>query len=741
MGSRSRPRQADKLPDQETLRVATVNVGSLNERENEVVETITRRKIDICCLQETNLAESGARIITGKDSEYKLFWAGNKDGIKGVGILIAEKWINKVIQVIRPSDRLLILKILVGKKVLTIVSPYAPQQGLNEEAKDLFYASLTEHVSKIEEKDMLIIAGDLNGHVGKSTSGYSNVHGGFGYGTRNPEGERILEFCLALDLVVCNTMFKKPDNKLITFSSGGNQTQIDYILVRPSDKKMVRDVKVIPGEEAFTQHRLVVCDLTVKMEHSKKKPFVPQLKVWKLKEESVRTEFAHEFQKQHTTVINPTNPVEEGWTGIKQAYLNTTEKVCGRTKKPTKRKVTWWWSKKVDEAVKEKRRLWKEWKKGNCSKDQYNVAKEFAKRTVRVAKAAAEAKKFGDLSTSNDCRNNAFRIAKQIKDQNKDVMGDTCVKNDKGQLAFSDEDKLLVWNKHYQTLLNEEFPWDATHLDQDSPKEGPPPRLTKEQVQNALKKMKDGKAAGGSGIVAEMIKASGEKGLEAITDLFNNIIQGNTIPSDWDKSIIKNCFKGKGDAMVCGNYRGLKLLEHAMKLFERVMETVIRDSVDIDSMQFGFMPGRGTIDAIFITRQIQEKYLAKKKDLYFAFVDLEKAFDRVPRKVVEWALRKAGVEEWIVRVVMSMYRNCQTAVNVNGTTGEPFDIKVGVHQGSVLSPLLFIIVMEALSKDLRKGLPWELLYADDLVLIAESVKELEEKYKAWKTGMLKKGLR
>ena len=97
-----------------------------------------------------------------------------------------------------------------------------------------------------------------------------------------------------------------------------------------------------------------------------------------------------------------------------------------------------------------------------------------------------------------------------------------------------------------------------------------------------------------------MIKASGEKGLEAITDLFNNIIQGNTIPSDWDKSIIKNCFKGKGDAMVCGNYRGLKLLEHAMKLFERVMEKIIRDSVDIDSMQFGFMPGRGTIDAIFM---------------------------------------------------------------------------------------------------------------------------------------------
>ena len=77
-----------------------------------------------------------------------------------------------------------------------------------------------------------------------------------------------------------------------------------------------------------------------------------------------------------------------------------------------------------------------------------------------------------------------------------------------------------------------------------------------------------------------------------------------------------------------------------------------------------------------------------------------------------------------------MYKNCQTAVNINGTTGDPFDIKVGVHQGSVLSPLLFIIVIEALSKDLRTGLPWEILYADDLVLIAESVKELETKNKA-----------
>ena len=71
-----------------------------------------------------------------------------------------------------------------------------------------------------------------------------------------------------------------------------------------------------------------------------------------------------------------------------------------------------------------------------------------------------------------------------------------------------------------------------------------------------------------------------------------------------------------------------------MKVLERIMEILVRDIVDIDSMQFGFRPGRGTTDAIFILRQLQEKYMAKGKLLYFAFVDLEKAFDRVPRKVI-----------------------------------------------------------------------------------------------------------
>src|SRR5579862_5111957 len=98
-------------------------------------------------------------------------------------------------------------------------------------------------------------------------------------------------------------------------------------------------------------------------------------------------------------------------------------------------------------------------------------------------------------------------------------------------------------------------------------------------------------------------------------------------------------------------------------------------------MQFGFQSGVSTTDAIFIVQQLQEKYMAAKKDLWMAFIDLEKAFDRVPRDDMWWSLRELGVEESIVWVIT--YDGSITAVKLNNGLSERFEVKVGVHQGSV----------------------------------------------------------
>ena len=259
------------------FRIGTLNVNTLRGRICEVVETLSRRKIAVCCVQETRYRGEGTRVIKGKDSKYKLYWSGNKRGSNGVGILVAEEWIDKVFEVRRISDRIILVKLVVDQKVVTLLSVYAPQSGLTEAEKELFYAELTSVTAKIPNSEILFPCGDWNGHVGKIAASYREVHGGFGFGKPDPDvdGERIMEYALAHELVLGNTCFKKRDSHLITYRSGPGKTQIDFILFRRSQRKYVRDVKVIPGEEVALQHQLLVCDYLIPLPRKVRKKFIP----------------------------------------------------------------------------------------------------------------------------------------------------------------------------------------------------------------------------------------------------------------------------------------------------------------------------------------------------------------------------------------------------------------------------------------------------------------------------------
>ena len=115
-----------------------------------------------------------------------------------------------------------------------------------------------------------------------------------------------------------------------------------------------------------------------------------------------------------------------------------------------------------------------------------------------------------------------------------------------------------------------------------------------------------------------------------------------------------------------------------MIVLEKIFEHRILQQIEIDDMQFGFMKGKGTTDAIFMARRMQENFRVKGKKLYFGFVDLEKAFDRVPREVISWAMRKLGVEEWLVSAVMSMYTGANTVVRTVYGNSKGFEVKVGI---------------------------------------------------------------
>ena len=110
------------------------------------------------------------------------------------------------------------------------------------------------------------------------------------------------------------------------------------------------------------------------------------------------------------------------------------------------------------------------------------------------------------------------------------------------------------------------------------------------------------------------------------------------------------------------------------------------------------------------------------------FVDMEKAFDRVPRKVMEWTMRKRVLSEVIVRAVISRNDGAKTRVIVGSAYSEKFEVKVGVHQGSVLSPLFFAIVVDVITANARRRVINELLYADDLILMSKIMEDLKERF-------------
>ena len=141
--------------------------------------------------------------------------------------------------------------------------------------------------------------------------------------------------------------------------------------------------------------------------------------------------------------------------------------------------------------------------------------------------------------------------------------------------------------------------------------------------------MKKGKAQGPNGIPVEASIALGNKDVEFLMNFFNTILRGEKMPDEWRKSVLVTLYKGKRDIKECGNYRGIKLISHTMKLREKVIEARTRMEVTMAEQQFGFMPGMNTTDAIFCLRMLLEKWIEGQKAVHCASFDLERAYDRV----------------------------------------------------------------------------------------------------------------
>ncbi|KAK3557530.1 hypothetical protein QTP70_028485 [Hemibagrus guttatus] len=144
---------------------------------------------------------------------------------------------------------------------------------------------------------------------------------------------------------------------------------------------------------------------------------------------------------------------------------------------------------------------------------------------------------------------------------------------------------------------------------------------------------------------------------------------------------------------------------------------------------------------VMLNWDVSNGYRDGQRELHCVFVDLEKAYDRVPREELWYCMRKSGVAEKYVRVVQDMYERSRTVVRCAVGQTEEFNVEVGLHQGSALSPFLFAIVMDQLSEEVRQESPWTMMFADDIVICSESREQVEENLERWRFALERRGMK
>ncbi|KAK3506027.1 hypothetical protein QTP70_018645 [Hemibagrus guttatus] len=694
-----------------------------------------RRKVDILCVQETRWKGSKARSI---GAGFKLFYYGVDSKRNGVGVVLKEEFVRNVLEVKRVSDRVMSLKLEIEGVMLNVVSGYAPQVGCELEEKERFWSELDEVMESIPTGERVVIGADFNGHVGEGNTGEEEVMGKFGVKERNLEGQMVVDFAKRMDMGVVNTYFQKREEHRVTYKSGGRSTQVDYILCRRGNLKEISDCKVVVGESVARQHRMVVCRMTLMVCKKKRSEIEKKTKWWKLKKE----ECCEEFRQKLRQALGGQVVLPDDWETTAEVIRETGRKVLGVSSGRRKEdKETWWWNEEVQDSIQRKRLAKKKWDMDRTeeNRQEYKELQRRVKREVSKAKQKA----YDELYTRLDTREgekDLYRLARQRDRDGKDVQQVRVIKDRDGRVLTSEESVQRRWKEYFEELMNEENEREK-RVEGVNSVEQKVDKIRKDEVRKALKRMKSGKAVGPDDIPVEVWKCLGEAAVEFLASLFNRVLESERMPEEWRRSVLVPIFKNKGDVQSCSNYRGIKLMSHTMKVWERVVEARLRKVVEICEQQYGFMPRKSTTDAIFALRILMEKYRDGQKELHCVFVDLEKAYDRVPREELWYCMRKSGVAEKYVRVVQDMYERSRTVVRCAVGQTEEFNVEVGLHQGSALSPFLFAMVMDQLSEEVRQESPWTMMFADDIVICSESREQVEENLERWRFALERRGMK
>ncbi|XP_047490913.1 uncharacterized protein LOC125040403 [Penaeus chinensis] len=624
---------------------------------------LSRLGVDIACLQETRLPDSG----TLREKSYTFFWKGKppeEPRQHGVGFAIKNTLMTSIEPPSAGTERILTLRLSTSFGSATIISVYAPTLYSTPEDKDQFYGALDDIISQTPSTDMLYLLGDFNARVGADHEAWLSCLGAYGRGKINDNGQRLLELCCYHGLCVTNTFFPCKEIHQVSWRHPRSRHwhQLDLVLTRRKDLASVLLTRSYHSADCDTDHSLVASKVRIaprKIHHSKKSG------------------------RPRVNTCNARNPLKM------QGFLNLLNVTLAREM--------------MEPVVEAKRKTLLAYK---------NAPNPTTLTALRVARKTSQqtARHCANTYWSNLC--SSIQLAADVGDARgmyegiKKATGpapskSAPLKTKTGDVITDQGKQLERWVEHYlelyatQNVVTDAALADTPDLPVTEELDALP---TKEELSKAISNLSSGKAPGIDSIPAEVLKSGKPALLEPLHTLLCKCWEKGHIPQDMRDANIITLYKNKGDKSDCNNYRGISLLSIVGKVFARVTLTRLQTLASrvYPESQCGFRAGRSTVDMVFSLRQLQEKCQEQQMPLYLAFIDLTKAFDMVSRSGLFQLLKKIGCPPHLLAVVTSFHYNMRSTVSFNGVTSRVFSVSSGVKQGCVLAPTLFGIFFSML---------------------------------------------
>jgi len=719
----------EKKKSTRPIKIGTWNVRSLNVGGK--LENLKRE------MGRLNLAVLGIGEVKWRDDQD--FWSGDyriitteaKNGVTGVGFVLNKALGKRVTYYDQISDRVILVKLDTKPVQTTIVQVYMPTSSADEDELERVYEEIEDAIRYVKGDENLIVMGDWNAIVGGHKEG--NITGNHGIGERNERGYRLVEFCDKHSLVITNTLFKNHKRRIYTWTKPGGRDrfQLDYIMVKQRFRNQVLDCKAFPGADINSDHNLVAMTCRIKLKKLNKKKSARKWDLDKLKEVEISEQFGQAMgDSLENTAEGAT--VEEEWELLKTKIIRVGEEIVGVRKNRARKG---WITEEILQLMDERRGFKNS--QDVEGKNRYRVLRNSITKKCREAKENWLREKCKDIEqelVAGKIDSGYRKIREHFGDKKTKCIK---LKDANGNLLLGQKERADRWKEYIEGLywgeeMGQDIIEEEAMVDEDNI--GDP--ILRSEFDRALKDLNSGKAVGIDEIPAELLRSIGESGLTRLFNLVKRIYETGEIPRDFEKSLIFTLPK-KPKADKCENYRTISITSHALKIITRIIYRRIEPKVEdyLEDDQFGFRKSRGSREAILTLRLLLEGRIRKNKMTAMAFVDLEKAFDNVNWDVMFGILRRAGIKYRERKFILNLYKSQTAVIKIEDQEREAV-IGKGVRQGCCLSSLLFNLYVEEATKivkeKFRAGITVQgerikmLRFADDLVLLAETPKDLED---------------